>query len=59
MTARYQKAIVEELVIANHILAHLRILDGFGHVSVRDPDSVNHFLIAGAWLPLLWRSGTR
>jgi HCOMODA/2-hydroxy-3-carboxy-muconic semialdehyde decarboxylase len=37
---------VEELVIANHILAHHRVVDGYGHVSVRRPDRPDRFLLA-------------
>ncbi len=29
--------VIGDLVTANHILAHEGVVDGFGHVSVRDP----------------------
>ena len=31
------KNVIDELVLANHILANEGVLDGYGHVSVRDP----------------------
>lgn len=36
---------IEELVIANHILANEGVLDAYGHVSVRDERNPNHFLL--------------
>ena len=42
-----------DLVDANHILAHLGILDGFGHVSVRHPRDARRFLIARSMAPAL------
>ncbi len=38
--------LVEELVLANHILAANGVLDAYGHVSVRDSRNPNHFLLA-------------
>ena len=40
-------ALVNELVLANHILANEGVVDAYGHVSVRDPRDPNHFLLAG------------
>ena len=37
---------IEELVTANHILANEGVLDAYGHVSVRDPQNPQHFLLA-------------
>lgn len=34
------------LATANRILVHERILDGYGHLSVRDPKNERHFLLA-------------
>lgn len=35
----------QDLVIANRILAHMRVLDAYGHVSIRHPlDPAHHFL---------------
>lgn len=40
------KALIDELVIANHILANERVVDAYGHVSVRSPTDPNRFLLA-------------
>jgi len=45
--------LLEDLAAANHILAHHEVLDGFGHVSVRDPRNPQHFLIAQSMAPEL------
>jgi HCOMODA/2-hydroxy-3-carboxy-muconic semialdehyde decarboxylase len=37
---------VEDLVLANHILANEGVLDAYGHVSVRDERNPNHFLLS-------------
>jgi ribulose-5-phosphate 4-epimerase/fuculose-1-phosphate aldolase len=39
-------AVIEDLVDANHILADQRIVDGFGHVSVRHPGNPARYLLA-------------
>ena len=39
-------ALVEDLVVANRILFHQGVLDGFGHVSVRDEADPDHFWLA-------------
>jgi ribulose-5-phosphate 4-epimerase/fuculose-1-phosphate aldolase len=39
-------ALVNELVLANHILANTGVLDAYGHVSVRDDRNPKHFLLA-------------
>src|SRR5215813_73855 len=44
---------VSELVEANHILYHERVVDGFGHVSVRHPQNPERFLIARSMAPAL------
>jgi len=41
-----KRALVEELVLANHILANTGVLDAYGHVSVRDDRNPNHYLLA-------------
>ncbi len=46
-------AAIEDLVAANHILAHLGVVDGFGHVSVRDPRDPGHYLLARSMAPAL------
>src|SRR5215468_5255025 len=44
-------ALIDDLVVANHILYHQGVLDGFGHVSVRHPGVPGHFLMARALAP--------
>ena len=44
-------ALIDDLVVANHILYHQGVLDGFGHVSVRHPTVPGHFLMARALAP--------
>ena len=43
--------LTEELVLANHILARLGVLDAFGHVSVRLPDRPGQFLLSRSLAP--------
>jgi len=38
--------LLDELVVANHILANEKFVDSFGHISVRHPDNPNHFFIS-------------
>jgi HCOMODA/2-hydroxy-3-carboxy-muconic semialdehyde decarboxylase len=38
--------IIDDLVVANHILSHEAVVDGFGHISVRDPDRADRFHLA-------------
>ncbi|MGH8289600.1 MAG: class II aldolase/adducin family protein [Steroidobacteraceae bacterium] len=44
---------MEELVLANHILANLGLLDAFGHVSVRDPLNDDRYLLSRWVAPAL------
>lgn len=46
-------AVAENLVLANHILADQHVLDGFGHVSVRDPKNPNRYWMARSVAPAL------
>lgn len=46
-------ALVHDLVLANRVLYQHQVLDGFGHVSVRHPDSPGHFLISRSMAPAL------
>ncbi len=41
----------EELALANHILAHQNVVDGFGHVSMRHPDRPDRYLLARNMAP--------
>jgi ribulose-5-phosphate 4-epimerase/fuculose-1-phosphate aldolase len=51
--APVSKALIEELVLANHILANEEVVDGYGHVSVRSPSNPNHYFLARAGAPAL------
>src|ERR1051326_8363010 len=42
-----------ELMLANRILANEGVLDYYGHVSVRHPDKLDHYLMAWARAPQL------
>ena len=48
-----RQALIDELVIANHILANEGVLDGYGHVSVRSTQNRDHFFLARAGAPAL------
>jgi HCOMODA/2-hydroxy-3-carboxy-muconic semialdehyde decarboxylase len=45
--------ILQDIVIANRILAREEVVDAYGHVSMRHPDDPNHFLIARSVAPEL------
>jgi len=44
---------IADVVTANHILADQGVVDGFGHVSVRDPSDPNKFFLARSMAPEL------
>src|ERR1700739_3506477 len=46
-------ALIQDLVIANRILAKEEVVDAYGHVSVRHPDDPNRFFIARSVAPEL------
>jgi ribulose-5-phosphate 4-epimerase/fuculose-1-phosphate aldolase len=46
-------ALIQDLVIANRILAREEVVDAYGHVSVRHPDNPSRFLIARSLAPEL------
>lgn len=48
-----RQAVIDELVIANHILANENVLDGYGHVSIRSPQNRDHYFLARAGAPAL------
>jgi ribulose-5-phosphate 4-epimerase/fuculose-1-phosphate aldolase len=50
-------AIVDDLVAANRILAGRGVLDGFGHVSARDPRRRDRFLLSRSIAPGLVTQG--
>jgi ribulose-5-phosphate 4-epimerase/fuculose-1-phosphate aldolase len=47
------KAAISELVIANRIVAHLRLVDSFGHVTVRNPENPQRFFMSRSRAPSL------
>lgn len=51
--AAVDAALVEDLVAANHILVNQGVLDGFGHVSMRDPRNPQHLLLSRSMAPAL------
>src|ERR1700730_1012553 len=48
-----RQAVIDELVVANHILANEGVVDGYGHVSVRNPINPNRYFLARAGAPAL------
>src|SRR5271154_928528 len=44
-------ALIDDLVTANRILASEGILDGYGHVSVRNPANPNHYFLSRSLAP--------
>lgn len=44
-------SLIQDLVIANRILAREEVVDAYGHVSVRHPDDPGRFLIARSLAP--------
>jgi len=52
-SAAVDPAVVADLVAANHILVNQGVLDGFGHVSIRDPRNPQHILLSRSLAPAL------
>jgi ribulose-5-phosphate 4-epimerase/fuculose-1-phosphate aldolase len=48
--------LVEDLVVANHVLADLGVVDGFGHISVRHDKDPNRYLMSRSMAPALVKS---
>jgi ribulose-5-phosphate 4-epimerase/fuculose-1-phosphate aldolase len=46
-------ALIDDIVTGSRVLADFGVLDGFGHVSVRDPNNPDHFLMARSLAPAL------
>jgi ribulose-5-phosphate 4-epimerase/fuculose-1-phosphate aldolase len=44
-------SVLNDLVIANRILANEDIVDAYGHVSIRHPDNPDHFFLARSLAP--------
>jgi ribulose-5-phosphate 4-epimerase/fuculose-1-phosphate aldolase len=51
MSLTASTALIEDLVVANHILVNEGVLDGFGHISVRHDNQPDRFLIARSMAP--------
>ena len=45
------KAVIDDIVMGNRILYHQGVVDGYGHVSGRDPRNPEHFLMSRARAP--------
>jgi ribulose-5-phosphate 4-epimerase/fuculose-1-phosphate aldolase len=45
--------VLQDLVIANRILAKEDVVDAYGHVSIRHPDKPNHFFVSRSLAPEL------
>jgi len=45
--------VLEDLALANHILVNQGVLDGFGHISVRQPQKPDRFFISRSMAPAL------
>ena len=45
------QALLEELVVANHILYAQGVVDGFGHISARSPLDATHFFMSRSLAP--------
>jgi ribulose-5-phosphate 4-epimerase/fuculose-1-phosphate aldolase len=48
-----ERALIADLVTANHILADQGVVDGFGHISVRSEINPNHYYMARSMAPAL------
>jgi HCOMODA/2-hydroxy-3-carboxy-muconic semialdehyde decarboxylase len=48
-----RQSVIDDLVVGNHILADLGVVDGFGHLTARDPDHPDHFLMSRSLAPAL------
>jgi len=49
--ATVDRELIDDLVAANRTLAHVNVLDAFGHVSVRDPKDPKRYLISRSIAP--------
>jgi ribulose-5-phosphate 4-epimerase/fuculose-1-phosphate aldolase len=49
--------VIQDLVIANRILAKEDVVDAYGHVSIRHPDEPKHFFLARSLAPDLVERG--
>ncbi len=44
---------IAELVIANRVLAHLKLVDSFGHITIRNPENPRTYFISSSRAPAL------
>jgi ribulose-5-phosphate 4-epimerase/fuculose-1-phosphate aldolase len=44
-------AAISELVVANRVVAHLRLVDSFGHVTLRNPENSQRFFMSRSRAP--------
>jgi ribulose-5-phosphate 4-epimerase/fuculose-1-phosphate aldolase len=51
MAQAIHSALIDDLVVANHILVNEGVLDGFGHISVRHDQAPDRFFIARSMAP--------
>jgi HCOMODA/2-hydroxy-3-carboxy-muconic semialdehyde decarboxylase len=51
--AKIDSKAAAELAIANRILFDQGVVDGFGHVSLRDPENPRRFLLSRSMAPAL------
>src|SRR5437660_11629171 len=51
------RAVIDELVVGNHILYDQEVVDGYGHISVRDPRDPQRFLMSRARAPGIVEAG--
>src|SRR3989442_12512289 len=49
--------VIQDLVIANRILAKEEVVDAYGHISIRHPDNPKHFFISRSVAPDLVERG--
>lgn len=49
--------LIDELVVANRILAHEDVVDAYGHVSVRNPEQPDRFFLAHSKSPAMVEAG--
>jgi ribulose-5-phosphate 4-epimerase/fuculose-1-phosphate aldolase len=50
-------AVIDDIVTGSRVLADFGVLDGFGHVSARDPNNPNRFLMSRSLAPALVTAG--
>lgn len=53
MASQTRQPLIDDLVTANRILANENVVDGYGHVSVRNPANANRYFLARAGAPAL------